>query len=78
MKQAFLVTISGTTRIVADIPDGETVDSFLDKDANYLELVRTAREKFSENLESYLAADNADIIPDMECPAGTFPQDDLS
>ena len=75
MKHAFLVTLSATTRIIADVPNGDTIESFLEKDKNYLELVRVAREKISGNLEDYLAAENADIFPDDECPAGTFSGD---
>lgn len=76
MKTALLVCFSPMTRVVMDIPDGQTVEEFLNNDYNYADVCRTAREKMQKDIGDYLCADTCEsIVEDAECPAGTYTSD---
>lgn len=76
MKKAILVTFVPTTRLVVDIPEGKTLDEWLNTHLD--EVSRAAREKMLECPEDYLYGDNIEIQEDTEVPAEADESDDPS
>ena len=80
MKQAFLVTFSVRTRVIADVPQGfdpNNVD-FNDKPqaVAFDAIVAEGRKHIMENPEGYLDGDNIDCIDfDDDMPYGTLDDD---
>lgn len=74
-KVALLVDFEPRTRVVVDIPDGMSVEKYLQNDQNYDNLVKTAREKMLPRIEDYLCGDNLVWEEDLDCPFGTFSWD---
>lgn len=75
MKTALLVDFYPRTRVVVDIPEGQTVEQYLENDENYDKLVKQARENMCEYIDEYLCGDNMMWDIDNECPYGTFKDD---
>lgn len=75
MKTALLVDFYPRTRVVVDIPEGQTVEQYLENDENYDKLVKQARENMCEHIDEYLCGDNMMWDTDDECPYGTFKDD---
>ena len=68
MKKAYLVTFTATTRIVV-----ESEENPLENDELFNEIVEKAFIQMGDlGFENYLSAENAEIVEDTECPAGTF------
>ena len=68
MKKAYLVTFTATTRIVV-----ESEEKPLENDELFNEIAEKAFIQMGDlGFENYLNAENADIVEDTECPAGTF------
>lgn len=60
MKEAYLVTFSICTRVTPD------------SDSEH-DIIEAAKEKIISNAGEYVITDNVErIIPDKECPYGTF------
>lgn len=72
MKKAFLVDIYVRTRIISDIPEEEPNEKTMD------EIAQKAIEKILKSPSEYIITDNVmEIEDDLECPYGTFKEDNL-
>lgn len=72
-KVALLVEFAPRTRVVVDIPDGVSVDTFMENDENFSKVTKAAREQMLENgVQDYLSGENMWWEEDNECPFGTF------
>ncbi len=70
MKEAYIVTVECRTRVVVNTTEGMTQEEI---DNIALEL---AIKKLRSDPQGYIDGDNCvEIIPDEECPAGTFKGD---
>ena len=70
--KAYLVSFTTTTRIVVENDTNPLDDALL-----YERVCIAAREQMLDNgIDGYLQADNATIVEDTECPAGTFDFDE--
>lgn len=79
-KKAFLVEFAPRTRVIVDVPDGfdpDNVNFVRESDRiAYDAIIRAAREKITLDAANYLYGDNlSEIVEDVECPFGTFSED---
>lgn len=75
-KVAVLVTFSPRTRVIVDIPKGQSLDDWLESDRNLSLVAELARSNMLQEPEGYLCADNmSEVDPDEECPFGTISGD---
>lgn len=72
-KTALLVEFTPRTRIVVDIPDGQTLEDYLNDSNNFDNVVKAARANMTKDIENYLFGDNiGNIEEDTECPYGSI------
>jgi len=75
-KVALLVDFEPRTRVVVDIPEGVSVEKWLEDDNNFGAVAKKAREQMLEgNIENYLCGDNMYWEEDTECPFGSLTMD---
>jgi len=68
-KKAILVTYQPTTRLVVDVPEGMTLEQYLENIYNWSAISRIARHKMQEDLDNYLFGNNMSVEEDTEVPA---------
>ena len=70
MKEAYIVSVECRTRVVVNTTEGMTQEEI-----NYIALEQ-AIKKLRSDPQGYIDGENCtEIIPDEECPAGTFDED---
>ena len=74
-KVALLVDFAPRTRVVVDVPEGMSVEDYLEDNTNYDKVVAQARAQMCEEIENYLSGENMEWNEDSECPFGTFSWD---
>ena len=75
-KVALLVDFEPRTRVVVDVPDGMSVEEYLQDNDNFDNLAAVARHKMVlDGIEEYLNGENLVWQKDKECPFGTFSWD---
>lgn len=62
MKTAVIVTFIPRTRIVIDLPEGKTLDEFIEDTGNLDGVVQAAREKMDGELNGYLCGDSLESV----------------
>lgn len=76
-KVALLVDFNPRTRVVVDIPEGVSVEKWIEDNDNFDSVAKQAREQMLEhNAEDYLCGENMYWEEDLECPFGTLTMDD--
>ena len=76
MKTAVIVTFIPRTRIVIDLPEGKTLDEFIEDTGNLDGVVQAAREKMDGELNGYLCGDSLEsVVLDEEVPFGSLSED---
>lgn len=75
MKQAFLVKASVMTRVVVDIPDGFDEDVDVIPMDVWEKAVKASIPRLIDNLNNDCGSLIEEVIPDFECPYGTFSED---
>ena len=76
-KIALLVEFCPRTRILVDVPQGVSIDRWLENNDNYDKVVEQARDNMCQQIEGYLNGENMAWEEDIECPAGTFRSDNV-
>lgn len=74
-KIALLVEFSPRTRVVVSVPDGMTVEQWLEDNNNYDSLVQEARNNMLKGINDYLSGENMNWEEDTECPFGSLNSD---
>ena len=74
-KVALLVDFEPRTRVVVDIPDGVSVEEWLEKQENFDAVAQKARDNMLEEINNYLMGENMYWQEDTECPFGSLPMD---
>ena len=67
-KVAVLASYKITKRIVVDVPEGKTLEEYLESDG-FFKLAETAAEQFKSDIGNYLIPDNFEVEEDWEIPA---------
>lgn len=68
-KTALLVTYVPRTRVIVDVPNGMSIDQYLENDMIWSKISRIARNKMQKDLGDYLYGDNMEVEEDIEVPA---------
>lgn len=74
MKQAFLVKASVMTRVVVDVPDGFDEDDVIPMGI-WETAVKASIPRLIDNLNSDCGSLIEEVVPDFECPYGTYNED---
>jgi hypothetical protein len=74
MKQAFLVKASVMTRVVVDVPDGFDEDEVIPMDI-WEKAVNVSIPRLIDNLNNDCGSLIEEVVPDFECPYGTYNED---
>lgn len=74
MKQAFLVKASVMTRVVVDVPDGFDEDDVIPMDI-WEKAVKASVPRLIDNLNNDCGSLIEEVVPDFECPYGTYNED---
>ena len=74
MKQAFLVKASVMTRVVVDVPDGFDEDNVIPMDI-WEKAVKESVPRLIDNLNNDCGSLIEEVVPDFECPYGTYNED---
>ena len=74
-KVALLVDFEPRTRVVVDIPNGVSVEEWLEKQENFDAVAQKARDNMLEDINNYLMGENMYWQEDKECPFGSLPMD---
>lgn len=74
MKQAFLVKASVMTRVVVDVPDGFDEDDVISMDI-WEKAVKASIPRLIDNLNNDCGSLIEEVVPDFECPYGTYNED---
>lgn len=74
-KTALLVEFIPRTRVIVDIPEGMSINEYLEKDENVNLVVRKARANMAIDLPNYLGEENSFVEEDLECPYGSLGAD---
>ena len=74
MKQAFLVKASVMTRVVVDVPDGFDEDDVIPMDI-WEKAVKASIPRLIDNLNNDCGSLIEEVVPDFECPYGTYNED---
>lgn len=70
IKKAVIAEFTPMTRLVIEIPEGESLDQWLGKKENLRKVSRMARAKMAAAIGDYLCIDNLDVKEDIDFPAG--------
>ena len=74
-KVALLVDFEPRTRVVVDIPEGMSLEEWMENQSNFDSVAQKARANMLEEIENYLLGENMYWQEDEECPFGTFSSD---
>ena len=74
-KVALLVDFEPRTRVVVDIPDGMSVEDWLENQENFDAVAQKARANMLEDINNYLMGENMYWQEDKECPFGSLTMD---
>lgn len=74
-KIALLVDFEPRTRVVVDIPEGVSLDEWMENQENFDSVAKLARENMLKDINNYLMGENMYWDEDNECPFGTFSDD---
>lgn len=74
MKQAFLVKASVMTRVVIDVPEGFDEDDVIPMDI-WETAVKESIPCLIDNLNNDCGSLIEEVVPDFECPYGTYNED---
>lgn len=74
MKQAFLVKASVMTRVVIDVPEGFDEDDVIPMDI-WETAVKESIPRLIDNLNNDCGSLIEEVVPDFECPYGTYNED---
>lgn len=74
MKQAFLVKASVMTRVVVDVPDGFDEEDVIPMDI-WEKAVKVSIPRLIDNLNNDCGSLIEEVVPDFECPYGTYNED---
>lgn len=75
MKQAFLVKASVMTRVVVDVPDGFDEDYDVISMDIWEKAVKASIPRLIDNLNNDCGSLIEEVVPDFECPYGTYNED---
>ena len=70
IKKAVIAEFTPMTRLVIEIPEGESLEQWLKKEENLRKVSRMARAKMAAAIGDYLCIDNLDVKEDIDFPAG--------
>lgn len=68
-KVAILASFEITKRMVIEVPDGMTLDQYLDTDDGFCKVFYAAADQFKSDIGNYLLPDNFNAVEDTEIPA---------
>ncbi len=69
IKKAIIVEFTPMTRLIIEIPEGESLDQWLGEKENLRKVSRMARARMAAAIGDYLCIDNLDVKEDINFPA---------